>query len=277
MARLSIAALSAAQILIANKPEIGVESVIKISPIESLLVGKIVVNSAGAASWVAEPGASLGDGMDLHLKVDIMPTASAAPTIALDVTLEGAVISPAEADLLVPSWFPDQAKTWGEGWALDFIPQGSGNAAKLVTAVTGVTVTNVPANSEFMVFATPPISSFTEYGWKRGAQGAYNVPSTVSIPDGYNPSAAVKPGRGEERMLTLSFAHVAAGFSISRYNGKRVTVLIEVKKNRRLVHVSNILYHGYIPSASPDRGDGNDEVVETSEGRFEDCLLFTAL
>lgn len=275
--RLSLPVLSAAQILVANKPEIGVESIIKVSPIESLLVGRVLVNASGVASFVAEPGASLGTGMDLHLKVDIMPTATLAPTVTLNVTLDDDAAGTAEADLVVPSWFPDQSKTFGEGWSLDFIPQGAGNSAKLIKAITGVSVANVPANSEFVVYATPSAASFIELGWKRGAQGAYNVPSTVAIPDGYNPSAAVKPGRGEDRSLTLSFAHVAAGYSISRYNGKRVTVLIEVKKNRRAVHVGNVLYHGYIPSASPDRGDGNDEVVESSEGRFEDCLLFTAL
>jgi hypothetical protein len=275
--RLSLPALSATQILAANKPEMGVESIVKVSPIEAFLMGKIVVDATGTATFTAEPGAALGDGMDLHLKVQVMSLASAAPSVTLNVTLEGDTAGTAKADLVVPSWFPDQSKTFQEGFALDFIPQGVGNAAKLVKTITGVSVTNVPNNSEFLVFASPAASSFIEVGWKRGAEGAYNVPSTVSFANGYNPSAAVKPGRGEERELTLSMAHIASGYALSRYNGKRVSVLIQVKKNRHAVHTENVLYIGYIPSSTPARGDGNDEVVETCQGKFEDCMQFVAL
>lgn len=276
--RLSIPALTAAQILIANKPEMGAESQVFVSPVEIFLAGKVVVDSAGAATFVAEPGASLGDGMDLHLKVQTMALCSAAPTVTLTVTLATddsagtAVASPVN-----PSWYPDQSKTFQEGFGTDFIPAGAGNTAKLIKTITAVAVTNVPANSEFLVYASPAAANFIEQGWKRGAEGAYNVPSTVSFPNGFNPSAAVKPGRGEERELTLSFAHIAAGYGLGRLNGKRCTVLIKVKKNRHSVHTENVVYTGYVPSSSPNRGDGNDEVVETSAGKFEDCMQFTAL
>lgn len=274
--RFALPALSAAQIPIATKPEMGVESDIFISAAEVILVGKVSVDAAGAVTWAPEPGVDLGDGMDLHAKVNFMATATAAPTLTITGTLDDDNAGTADADLAVPSWWRDQSKTFQEGFGEDFIPNGAGNSAKLIKAIASVAVTNVPANAEFLIYGSPPAASFIEYGWKRGAQGAYNVPATVSFADGYNPNAAVKPGRGETRELTLSFAHVAAGFAIGRFNGKRVAVLLKVRKNRKTVHTENIVYVGYIPSSTPNRGDGNDEVVEESKGMFEDCLQFTA-
>ena len=275
--RLSLPALNAAQILIANKPEMGVESQVFVSPVEVVRLGKIVVDAAGVAAWTPEPGASLGNGMDIHLKVGSGFTATAAPSITLTGTLADDTAGTAVAALVVPSWVPDQSKTFQEGFAVDFIPAGAGNSAKLVKAISSAAITNVPANTEFTVFGSPASSNFVELGWKRGAEGRYNTPNSVSFADGYNPSAAVKPGRPEVPELTLSFAHIAASYGLGHYNGRRVSVLLKVKKNKSSVHVSNILYTGYVPSASPNRGDGNDEVVETSTGPFEDCMQFDAV
>jgi hypothetical protein len=275
--RLALPALNSAQIQVAKGPEMGVESIVKVSVVEAVLCGKITVDASGNASWAPEPGLDLGaTGMDLHLKVNYMATASLAPSVTLNCTLADDTVGTAIAALTVPSWFPDQSKTFQEAAGEDFIPQGAGNSAKLVKAISGATVTNVPNNAEFLVYASPLAANFKEQGWKRGAEGAYNVPSTVSFPEGYNPSRVVKAGRGEERELTLEFAHIAAGYALGRYNGKRVSVLIEVKKNRHQVHTTNVLYIGYIPSSSPSRTDGNDEVKETSRGKFEDCVVFDA-
>ncbi len=275
--RCSLPALNSAQIQVAKGPEMGVESIIKVSAVEAILCGKVSVDASGNVTWVPEPGLDLGaTGMDLHLKVNFMPTATSAPSVTVTGTLGDDTPGTAVAALTVPAWFPDQSKVFQEAFSEDFIPAGGGNSAKLVKAIASVAVTNVPNNSEFLIYATPLAANFIEQGWKRGAEGAYNVPSTVSFPEGYNPSRVVKAGRGEERELTLEFAHIAAGYALGRYNGKRVSVLIQVKKNRHSVHTTNVLYTGYIPSSSPARGDGNDEVKETSRGKFEDCLVFDA-
>ncbi len=274
--RFNLPALSSAQIQSAKGPEMGIESIVKTSVAEVILCGKVEVDATGAVTWTPEPGLSLGDGMDLHLKVNFMSTASSAPSVTLATTLADDAAASCVAALAVPSWFPDQSRTFQEGFGEDFIPQGEGNSAKLVKAIASASATNVPNNSEFLVYASPPAAGFIEQGWKRGADGAYNVPSTVAFPEGYNPTRIVKPGRGETRELTLEFAHIAAGYAIGRYNGKRIAVLIQVKKNRRTVHTANVVYAGYIPSSSPSRGDGNDEVVETSAGMFEDCVIFDA-
>ena len=271
--RYSLPVLSAAQVLIAQNPEIGVESIVHVSPVEVVKLGRIVFDAAGDPTWYPKAGASFGTGLDLHLRLDSAVAATAAPSITLTVTTPTGADT-AVALLSIPSWVTDQTHVYPVGKALDMVPVIT--ATDLVTAIAGVAANaNVPANTEYSVWGSPPASKFIEIGYKRSVAGPYNVPAAIPLADGYNPAAAIKQGRPEIPELSMEFLHITAMGGLARYNGHRTSVWVKVLKDKT-VHAENIVYCGHRPQATPSRGDGNDEVVESSSGPYEDVLLFTA-
>jgi hypothetical protein len=274
--RFSLPTLSAAERLIAENPEIGVESNVFVSAADVIEIGTIKTDSLGAITWIAKPGASLGAGMDVHVSLAKPISAAAAPVITLDATVVTTGAGTVAGTFVVPAWVGNQNQIYPEGYALDMIPQGVGNSARLVTAVTGVTsMTNVPANSELTVWASPASSNFAELGWKKSVDGAYSAYTTVSIANKYNPTAASKKGVGEIKELNMDFVAVSTMDGVSRYDGMRVAVLVKIIKDDA-VHSENIVYTGHNLNASTKRGEGNDAVIESSKGPFQRALKFVA-
>ncbi len=277
--RFSLPTLSAPEVLIAENPEIGAESSDNIyaSATEVQVLGTIKTDALGGITWIPRPGAAYGAGLDVHV-VNVTPILG---TLAPVITLNATVVTAGSTTLVTtfgkPSYVPDQNQVYGEGCGFDMIPQGSGNSARLVTAIAGVaTLTNVPINSEFVVLGSPLSANFVDIGWGKSVDGAYNSSSTISLARGYNPTGATKKGVGEVKELTMDFNHVSSQAGMCAYNGMRTSVLVKILADNT-VHKSNILYYGYRGISNPKRGVGNDEVVETCAGPFEGCAVFNAL
>lgn len=275
MARFSLPTLNAAQRLLAQEPEIGVESNVFVSPTGLIKLGTVRTDAVGAISWTPHPGAAFGSGLDLHVSFATPILGVAAPVITLDGTVVTSGAGTIVATGVIPAYVANQSHTYPEGYAMDMIPQGVGNSARLVTAIAGVTsLANVPANSELVIWGSG-VSDFVEIGWKKSVDGAYSVSSTVSLANKYNPSAVTKKGVGEVNNLTMEFSHIHAMEGITRYDQLKVNVLVKVLKNGT-VQDQNILYIGHRVSATPKRGEGNDGVVESSTGPVEAVLKFYA-
>lgn len=278
--RLLPATLTAAQAVLAQKPEIGAESIFHALSVEFIFMGRIVTDAAGAPSWLPRAGAVIpGSGLwDLQLRSDDGLTNLAGnPTLTLNVTIgAGGGAGTAVATFGIPAWVTDQSKNWPVGSGTDFIPQGAGNAAKNLTAIAGVSAgTNLPGNSEFSVWASPAATEAVELGYCKSINGPYQVPNSVSIPDRYESAAAVKKGRSEEAELSLEFNYISSMEGIARYNGRSITAFIKVIKDKS-AHSENIIYTAYRPEFSPNRGDGDDAVMGTSAGPYEKFLTFVA-
>ncbi len=275
--RFSLPVLSAAQVLIAENPEIGVESNAFASAEEVILLGTIKTDALGVATWYPKAGADYGAGLDIHVSNDTPLNEASAPTVSLDATVVTSGAGTLLSTYAVPSYSANQGHIYPAGSAFDMIPQGVGNSARLVTAITGVdALTNIPANSELSIWGSPASSNFVEVGWGKSVDGAYNTVSTISIANRYNPTGATKKGVGEVAELSMDFNHISSMDGMCRYNGLRVTILNKIIADDT-VHKSNIVYTGYRPNAKPTRGSGNDEVIETSTGPYEKCLVFNAL
>lgn len=276
--RFALAALSAAEILVAKKPEMGLDTRVFPSVVPVQKVGKIVV-SGGTNTWIPEAGVDwTAAGLDLCLKVDSPLRCTAAPVVTLECTLVGPLTEEDVATTFnIPSWVPDQSYSYQVGRGFDLVPTGVGNSAKRVLAVTGITsITGITGYAEFIVYGSQASSDFKELGWSKSVSGPYSTPASIAFPDGYNPAAAIRAGRPEIPELTVSMTHIASSAGMTRYNGHEIAMLAKVIKDKS-VHVGNILYVGYRPQASPERGEGNDEVVETSTGPYTDCIQFDAL
>lgn len=279
----TLPALTGAAAVLARKGEDALESTVYVSPLDFLFLGRVKVNAAGDASWHPEQGVTIPTThVDIHLRCDDgQINLSALPSVTLDVTIDdgsgGSTAGTALAAFAVPGWRDDQGKTFPIGAAVDFIPQGAGNSAKAVKSITGLdSSANLPNNSEWSVFASPAETTFIELGMKRGASGPYQTPGQIPIADGYEASAMVKRGRSDVPELNLSFVHIHSWAGLTLYNGRQVTALVKVVRDKS-VHVGWDVYTGYRPDGSPSRGDGNEEVVAASSGPYQKHLLFTAM
>lgn len=278
--RFSLATLTAAQSALAQKPSVGAESNIYVSSTEMINLGKIVTDSGGVASWKPRPGAVIptGEEWDIHLRSDDgLKGLAGNPTVTFDVTIGDAVgAGTALATLVIPSYVTDQSKTWPVGTMEDFIPQGVGNSAKSIESITALNAsTNLPANTILSVWASPPVASFSEVGYCKGINGPYQVPGSISIADRYESAAAVKKGRSQDAELSLEFNHISSMEGMGRYNGHRVTIWNKVVKDKT-VHSDNIVYTGLVPEITPNRGDGDDPVMETTSGPYEKFFTVVA-
>lgn len=274
--RFSLPTLSAAAALIAQNPEIGLESNVFMSANEVVKLGTIKTDAAGAITWTPRPGASYGTGLDVHVSLKTAIVAASAPVITLTATIATVGAGTVAGTLAIPAWAANQNQFYPEGYALDLIPQGTGNDAQLITAIAGVTsLANIPVNSELVVWGSPLASNFVEIGWKKTVDGSYATPGTVSIANKYNPSAAIKKGRHDVTELKMDFNHISSMDGVARYTGLRTTALVKIIKDDA-VTTEHIVYIGYRPNASPTRGEGNNEVVESSSGPVEACIRFVA-
>ncbi len=276
--RLSLPAVSAANVPVAQGPEINLESSVRISPVDLIKLGEVRTDAAGVADWYAQAGVSVpAGGLDLHLHSDqALENLAGNPSVTLTTTLTGAVSATSRATIVVPSWVPDQTKNWGQDESVDFTGVGSGNSLLLVTAIADLSASsNLPANAVFSVWGSPVAESFVFYGFKRSADGPAKTPKFVHIADKYDSAASVKKGRSGDAVLKLDMVHISDMSGISRYNGRKVAVMIDVKKNG-VVQTGRLIYTGYGVSAGTPRGDGDGEVMDTSSGPFECLLSFTA-
>lgn len=278
--RLLPATLTPALAVLAQKPEIGAESIYHAVPVEFIHMGRILTDSAGTPTWHPRAGAAIpAAGLwDLQLRSDDgMENLAGNPTVTLSVTIGDAVgAGTAVATFGIPSWVTDQSKNWAIGESTDFIPQGIGNDAKDIEGITDVTGgTDLPPNAEFSVWASADASNAVELGYCKSINGPYQVPASVRIADRYKSAAAVKKGRSEDAELSLEFNYISSMEGIGRYNGRSITCFIKVVKDKS-AHSENIIYTGYRPEFSPNRGDGNDEVMGTSTGPYETFMTFAA-
>lgn len=273
--KLDIAALTSTKAAIGLKPEIGVESHVYVARGELVPVGELEMDSPTSAVADFYSNADLGTGMDLHIRAEnpVEGVDGGTITVTLDVTLEGAVVDTATATFDIPGWSSYQKNYIPIGLSADFVPDTPANAGLKVVSVQGLdSVSDGALGNQFKIYATPPIADFIEIGCTRSKSGQFKLPTVVNIACGYDSAAHTKLGRSDEQNLTLSFAYASQLEALSRFNGHRCLVLIKVVKDNA-VHWENILYSGYIPRANADRGDGNDEVVATSESSYEKFMV----
>jgi hypothetical protein len=276
--RFSLPAVPADLAPIAQGPEINLESGVRISPVPVYELGEVRVDAAGVAAWYANAGVTIpAGGLDLHLRNDSsLENLTALPSVTLTTTLTGAVAATSLASFTVPSWTADQSMNWPLGQGADFVGVGAGNSLLLVTAIGGLSASaNLPANSVWSVWGSPLEENFVFHGFKRNVDGPIKTPKFVGIPDGYDESAAVKKGRSEPGSLQVDMVHISSMGGISRYNGRKVALMVDIVKNG-VVQTDRLIYTGYGISAKVSRGDGDGEVLESSTGPFESSMNFVA-
>lgn len=268
---------AAADIEIADGVEIGSDKVVYVSREPMTLMGTINFSGAGAATYTPRPGAALPTaGRDLHLVLPDKPGKSTAGEIAvtLDVTYADATTDTSTATFFVPSWSEDQAYEAPMFAAADFLADTGGNAGKLIKTIGGLdSVANGLAGNVMEVWSSPAAADFHLIGCCTRAVGPPPYPGSLKIPCGRQAARWTKVARSQEGDLTIEWKYRDHWRDMARYMGQKTTVMVAIEKDG-LVMSSRWVYTGYVPSGGPERGDGDDETLATSEGAFERVMLF---
>jgi hypothetical protein len=259
---------------IANSPEIGGESKVKLSYSEIGTIGQIVQTAPASGGWTAEIPAFdfTAPGVDLALVADTGIKSSVNIVVDLNVTFDDDSSGTARATFAVPSFAKDQSANLPIGLAVDIIGQVAGNSDKKIKAVAGISsITGGAKGNKFSVVSLP--SEWFDLGCARSKNEQLPVPKSLPIPCGLKGSAFNKAGRSEPGQLELNALNFTYGDGLNRLNGHRGSVLVQVYKDGRVL-TEQTVYGGYRATPSTDRGDGDDEVTNKATGNFEAFAKF---
>jgi hypothetical protein len=266
--------IPADDIPIANAPEIGGESKVKLSYGEIGVVGQLAQTAPGSGTWTVETPAFdfTALGVDLALVCDTGIKSTVNVVVNLNVTLDDDTSGTATATFAVPSYAKDQSSNLPAGLAVDVLPQGAGNADKKIKAILSIaSITGGAKGNRFSLVCLP--SDWFDVGCTKSKNEKLPVAKSLAIACGLKGSAFVKAGRSEPGELELKALNFTYGDGLSRLNGHRGSVLIEVLKAGRVL-TERTVYGGYLPTPSTDRGDGDDEVTNSATGNFESFAKF---
>lgn len=260
--------LASSLVDIARLPEIGHHSQAYFAPEVCKNHGVVSTTAPTTATWRSNGGAPLPDaGRILHARLssENVLGGAGAMTITLDVILDDATATTAVATFDLPTHTPFTGNIFPIGASRDFVPTGLGNADKKIRSVVGVdSVANMPANAQFEIWSTPDDESFVYLDCGRSKGGEEVLPMQVPIACGKDPQAYTVSGRPETKNVSFTFANRGNMEQLGRFNGTLGTFRIDVVKGDVAI-AERIIYNNVQPNVSVPRGDGNDDVIGTSE------------
>ncbi len=283
--RYNLTTLTSAQIPTAVSAEVGNETMdVKFTASPFYLMGSVRVtgDQVGDSIWSPSAGVSLPvAGRDLHLRCsnEIVGAAGGGSlTVVLNVTYDDDVVGTSTATIGIPAWSSIQDNIFARCTASDFVADSAGDADKLIKSIQGVaSVNNTLAGNEFEIIASPPASEFYEIGCAVNKDISFPVAKPVPVACGDNPARWNKSGRPEIPNMTIGYKYISSREDLNRVNGHRVGVLVETVKDKS-VPFENHVCIGFLVSVTNPRGEtAEDEVTATSEGTFENLMIFAAL
>ena len=145
------------------------------------------------------------------------------------------------------------------------------NSAKKIRTVTGLNALTGGLNgNRWLVVAIP--DDWIEVKCVMDKNPTIPVGKSVAIACGYDGARWVKKGRSEPPTLEISSKLTSGGDGLMRLNGFKVTAMIEVRKDDRLLTQRDI-FGGWRPTATPKRPDEGNATV-TATGMYEMFAVF---
>lgn len=269
--------MTAAQVPVARKPEIGEESEVYFAPESCQLLGRVRATGAATGEYTSAGGVGLPTaGRDLLVRVlssDCIGTGGAM-AVTFNVILDDDLADTAVATFDIPTWSgAGSLNRFPIGISSDLKPAGVGNSAKKIKSIVSLASTaNMTVGNTFQVYSTPNLADFVFIECTTSKGGKYNLPSIVEIACGYNPAAFTKLGVGESNPLSIEFKTRGALEQLNRFNGSQGTIRMDIVKDG-IVTSQRDLFSGYYVRTMAERGSGNDEVLATSEGPYDQFLI----
>jgi hypothetical protein len=274
----SLTAVSSTQLGIAQAPEIGADTdQVLFAPFLPVLLGHIVTGTTN--TWTPVANAVIPSDYKLVGRVakapllgaNYSPAASVVVEMSLSVT--GSAASAHTATFVVPSYTTDQRNVWREFVIRDLIPTTGADESKQVLSVTSLTsVTGAAIGCTIEIWAMPPREAYTYIECVSTKSGGVPVDKIIPIPCGRDPQRHTKRGRRDLASLSITYPYKGALDQLAKFNGLKGTLCIITTKDG-VTPTEISFFSGYIPAATPDRGDGDDIVTATSEGTYENYFV----
>lgn len=276
---LSLPAIAASLYKVAQTPEIGVDSYTgRFSPFVPVHIASVRFTGAAAATMEAT-GNAIPTGYYLGARAaggPLQGDLSGALTpivITVGATLTGSVTDSLVATFTSPGWSLKTDNIYPKFTCRDFIPATSGNVNLAVTTLGTLTsVAGGVAGNLVEIWAFPPATSYRVIDCLEGKNGGPPLDVIIPIACGRNPQAFVAQGRAEVQELELTMPYKGYLEALSRYQGVKGTVAIEIRKaDQTFTQVE--LYGGYIPAMNHERSGDNEVVTCTFTAPFEQFFV----
>lgn len=274
MSKWNISSLTGVDLEVARRPEIGAESLVKVSYDPIGLIRTVTQSAVGAGALATPAGAYAipTDGLDLVLVTRNAVRSNGPLTVTLAVVDEDDSATTAVATLAAPSYSADSSNNFPIGIAMDLVP--ATGASKKIKSITSLTsVTNGAVGNEFGILALPASDRFFEVGCASEKDITLPMPSSVAVPCRYNGAQYVKSGRSEPGTLNCTAKYISFADGLARVAGQQVTALVESRKDNRVV-TERLFLGGWRPVPQSPKGDGDDLVETSAEGIFENFAVF---
>lgn len=266
--------IPAADIPVANAPELGGESRLYISYEEFAVVAEITQVAPNSGNYVAQAPAFnfTNDGKDLALLAKTAIRSDVNVVVDFGVTFEDDTTGTARATFTKPSTAQNQTANLPVGLAVD-ISGLAGNALKKIKAINSILAfTGGEINNVFQVISLP--SNWNLIGCAKSKN--FTPPGVIKakpIACGLNGSAFVVGGMSDPGSLELEALHFTYGDGLSQLNGHRGAIMVARYAAGRVLS-ERLVGGGFRAQTKVNRGDGDDEARDVSSGLVEIFAVF---
>jgi hypothetical protein len=273
--KFAIPAIAAEDLDLAASAQIGVESLLSVSWSNAMSVGTLVQTGATTGTWAPDGAYASPDPQDMVILCDNGVLSDAEVDITFDVHYEGGVggtVGTAMGTLIPPSYALNQGFNLPIGFAVDLTVQGAGNSAKKIVSIDGLNaIAGGKAGNRWRVFVLPSDFQFVACAMDKnpGLPGA----KSIAIPCGYDGARWIKKGHSEVPTLECSAKYTSYGDGLMRLNGHRITAMLEVVKDDRLL-TERAIFLGWRPTITARHGDGDTEDEARATGNYENVAVF---
>lgn len=183
-----------------------------------------------------------------------------------------AVADTATATFDPPDTAQDASFNFPTGLGVDIIPVT--DATKNIRSVVSIaSVAGGKAGNKFYVLALPDRDSYTEVMCATDKTIAVPTRKSIAIACRFNGARWVKGGRSEPPTAEFTGKYVSYGDGLPRVNGQRVTVMIESRKDDRIL-TERLILTGWRPTVGIKKGDGDAEAEASATGMYEIFCAF---
>ena len=237
--------------------------------------------AAGGTGSVAvtTAGTNVKLGRDLQVVATNGLVATAPVRIRFNVTFLDGATGTATATLKRPT-YPTAGVASQPGYdgaiftASDLIGDGANSSKRIISVESLAYIINGARGNKYALVSLPDLETFELMACTTEGGAKLPAPQPVAIPCGRNRNAFVRLGQDSEATVTLKAKHVVYGAGLSRLNGNKVSLILAVEKDNRVLS-ERVVLDRVVMAAQQNFGEGDAQVDSTAEGRFESAAVFT--
>jgi hypothetical protein len=264
----------AADIPVANAPELGGESRLFLSYENFAVIAEITQPAPNSGNYVASAPAFdfTASGKDIALLAKTAIVSDVNVVIDFGVTFDDNTSGTARGTFSKPSYAQNQTSMLPVGLAVD-INGLTTNALKKIKSINSIiSFTGGEANNVFQVVSLP--SNWNLIGCAKSKN--FTPPGVVkakAVACGLNGSAFVVGGMSDPGTIDLEALHFTYGDGLSQLNGHRGAIMIARYAGGRVLS-ERLVGGGFRAQTKNNRGDGDDEARDVSSGICEIFAVF---